>query len=167
MLLYGLCDIVRRLCSSNDFHVFVFEEKISTFGNSASDLFKVVVRLGTGPPNNRDFFRLFHHQFVMCCFTSFWPIGSMGLFVYIYYIYIYIYTVSPHCIHYPLLGPIKINHPTSQFTNLPTVYLYPHESLLVKFYRGGDFQGIFGNFHPREIPFNFWRPQNSWRLGRF
>ena len=46
MLLYGLCDIVRHLCSSNDFHAFVFEQKISTFGNSASDLFQVVVRLG-------------------------------------------------------------------------------------------------------------------------
>ena len=62
-----------------------------------------------------------------------------------------------HWIHgaFCIIGPININHPTSQFTNLPTVYLYPHESLLVKFYRGGDFQANFLEFSPQgnSIPF--------------
>ena len=90
-------------------------------------------------------FWLFHHQFVMCCFTSFLTHWIHGAFC----IYIYIHTVSPHCIYYLLIGPIKINHPTSQFTNLPTVYLYHMNHWLVKFTRGGDFQANFLEFSPQ------------------
>ena len=121
MLLYGLCDFVRHLCSSNDFHVFVFEQKISTFGNSDSDLFKVVVRLGPDLQTTGTILQTFSSPVCHVLLHQFLTHWMHGAFC----IYIYIYTVSPHCIYYPLLGPIKINHPTSQFTNLPTVYLYP------------------------------------------